>query len=51
MVMRLRMFKNDYGNHYVNMNNPDLRFDWTNHRFAIPGIGGLHSNIRSAIMA
>ena len=42
---------NDYGMHYVNNNNPDVRFDWDNHRFAVPGMGGMHADENSAVMA
>jgi len=42
---------NDHGNHYVNENNPDLRFDWTNHRIAVPGQGGMHANENAAIIS
>jgi hypothetical protein len=35
---------NDYGEHYVNLNNPDLRWDWTCHQFATPGHGDDHAN-------
>jgi len=41
---------NDYGMHYVNNNNPDVRFDWENHRFAVPGMGGMHADENSAVM-
>ena len=35
---------NDFGNHYVNVNNPDVRWDWTCHQFATPGEGDAHAN-------
>lgn len=41
---------NDYGDHYVNTNNPDNRKDWTNHRFAVPGQGGAHANENAAVI-
>lgn len=40
---------NDYGNHYVNNNNPGLRMDWDNQRFAVPGKGGHHANESAAV--
>lgn len=43
-------FTNDYGNHYVNEHNPNVRFDWDNHRMAVPGVGGSHANENSAII-
>ncbi len=43
-------FTNDYGMHYVNNNNPDVRFDWENHRMAVPGQGGEHANENAAVM-
>lgn len=42
---------NDYGMHYVNNNNPDLRFDWTTPAKAIPGVGGHHANEHAAVVA
>lgn len=44
------VFENDYGNHYVNTNNPAVRFDWDNHRIAVPGQGGAHANENAAII-
>ena len=44
-------FVNDYGNHYVNTNNPEVRFDWDNHRMAVPGQGGHHANEKAAVQA
>jgi len=41
---------NDYGEHYVNVNNGGNRKDWTNHRFAQPGQGGAHANENAAVM-
>ena len=35
---------NDFGEHYVNLNNPSLRWDWTCHQFAVPGVGEEHAN-------
>ena len=35
---------NDFGGHYVNANNPALRWDWTCHQFATPGHGDDHAN-------
>ena len=35
---------NDYGDHYVNANNPDVRFDWTCHQMATPGEGDAHAD-------
>jgi Spy/CpxP family protein refolding chaperone len=35
---------NDYGDHYVNANNPDVRWDWACHQFATPGHGDDHAN-------
>lgn len=35
---------NDFGEHYVNTNNPDVRWDWTCHQFAVPGQGDEHAN-------
>ena len=35
---------NDYGDHYVNANNTDVRWDWTCHQFATPGHGDDHAN-------
>ena len=46
-----QVWMNDYGHHYVNMNNPGNRKDWDNHRFAVPGQGGIHANENSAVMA
>jgi len=43
-------WSNDYGQHYVNNNNPDLRMDWTNQRFAVPGQGGANANENAAII-
>lgn len=40
---------NDFGDHYVNTNNPDVRMDWDNHRFAVPGGGGYHASENSAV--
>lgn len=42
---------NDYGNHFVNTNNPDVRMDWDNQRFAVPGQGGAHASENSAVRA
>ncbi len=41
---------NDYGDHYVNQNNPGNRKDWTNHRFAQPGQGGAHASDSAAVI-
>jgi len=41
---------NDYGNHYVNTNNPENRKDWDNHRFAVPGNAWMHANDNAAVM-
>lgn len=41
---------NDFLGHYVNANNPDVRMDWTNQRFAVPGPGGAHANENSAVL-
>lgn len=41
---------NDYGMHYVNNNNPDLRFDWDNHRMATPGNGGQNADENAAVI-
>ena len=35
---------NDVGDHFVNLNNPDVRWDWTCHQFATPGHGDDHAN-------
>ena len=35
---------NDFGEHYVNVNNPDVRWDWTCHQFAVPGQGDENAN-------
>jgi hypothetical protein len=35
---------NDYGEHYVNSNNTEVRWDWTCHQFATPGAGDDHAN-------
>jgi hypothetical protein len=35
---------NDFGEHYVNLNNPDVRWDWTCHQFATPGEGDANAN-------
>lgn len=35
---------NDSGDHYVNSNNPDVRWDWMCHQFATPGQGDEHAN-------
>ena len=45
-----KAWTNDYGNHYVNNNNPDLRMDWTNHRFAVPGQAYSNANENAAVM-
>lgn len=42
---------NDDGQHYVNTNNPDLRMDWDNHRFAIPSKAGHHADENAAVQA
>lgn len=34
----------------VNTNNPDLRFDWPNHRMAVPGQGGAHADDSAAVI-
>ncbi|MGH9226095.1 MAG: hypothetical protein ACRD2W_20450 [Acidimicrobiales bacterium] len=36
--------ENDFGDHYVNLNNPDVRWDWDCHQFAVPGQGDEHAN-------
>ena len=42
---------NDYGNHYVNLNNIDVRWDWTCHQFATPGHGDDNANqVHSAVI-
>jgi hypothetical protein len=41
---------NDFANHYVNNNNPDVRMDWDCHRFAVPGNGGVQANANSAVV-
>jgi len=41
---------NDFANHYVNNNNPDVRMDWDCHRFAVPGNGGVNANPNSAVV-
>ena len=46
-----KAWTNDYGNHYVNDNNPDVRMDWDNHHFAVPGQGGHHANSNAAVKA
>jgi hypothetical protein len=43
-------FYNDYGEHYVNTKNPEVRFDWTNQRMAVPGEGGEHASENSAVI-
>ncbi len=43
-------FTNDYGNHYVNNNNPEVRFDWDNHRIAVPGEAWEYTNSNSAVV-
>ena len=43
-------FENDYGMHYVNVHNPEVRFDWDNHRMAVPGMGGHHADEHAAVM-
>lgn len=35
---------NDYPGHYVNTNNPQVRWDWTCHQFAVPGRGDDNAN-------
>ncbi len=42
---------NDYGNHYANQQNPGVRMDWDNHRFAVPGVGGAHADENAAVIA
>jgi hypothetical protein len=39
------------GHHYVNTNNPDVRMDWDNQRFAVPGPGGAHADENSAVIS
>ncbi|MEO5678577.1 MAG: hypothetical protein ABIS47_02810 [Acidimicrobiales bacterium] len=34
----------DYGDHYFNANNTDVRWDWGCHQFAVPGQGDEHAN-------
>jgi hypothetical protein len=41
---------NDFGEHYVNLNNPDVRWDWTCHQLAVPGQGDDHANQDHAAM-
>ena len=41
---------NDYGQHYVNNNNPEVRMDWANQHFAVPGEGGQHANENAAVI-
>jgi hypothetical protein len=41
---------NDYGQHYVNVNNPNTRMDWDCHQFAVPGVGGAHANGKAAVV-
>lgn len=43
-------FVNDYDDHYVNANNPEVRFDWENHRMAVPGKAYMHANENAAVM-
>lgn len=43
-------FVNDYANHYVNSNNNEVRFDWDNHRMAVPGVAYMHANDNSAVV-
>jgi hypothetical protein len=43
-------FVNDYANHYVNSNNGDVRFDWDNHRMAVPGVAYEHADDNSAVV-
>lgn len=50
LVERGGAWTNDYDMHYVNNNNPDLRFDWDNHRIAVPGNALMHANENSAVM-
>lgn len=45
------VWDNDYGNHYVNTMNPEVRMDWDNQRFAVPGIGGAYAAESAAVMA
>ncbi|MBI2029630.1 hypothetical protein HYT02_04395 [Candidatus Gottesmanbacteria bacterium] len=45
-----KAWTNDYGNHYVNNNNPDVRMDWDCHRKAVPGNGGVNANPNSAVV-
>ena len=41
---------NDFEGHYVNVNNPENRKDWTNHRFAVPGQGGANADENAAVI-
>ena len=41
---------NDYGQHYVNANNPNTRMDWDCHQFAVPGVGGAHASANGAVL-
>ena len=43
-------FTNDYANHYVNEQNPDVRFDWDNQRMAVPGDGGSYADENAAVI-
>ena len=44
-------WENDYGQYYVNTNNPDLRIDWNNQYFAVPGEGGQYADENAAVIA
>ncbi|MDQ3571123.1 MAG: hypothetical protein M3396_11005 [Actinomycetota bacterium] len=41
---------NDFGEHYINANNPEVRWDWTCHQFAVPGQGDENANQDNAAM-
>jgi hypothetical protein len=41
---------NDFGDHYTNQNNPNVRQDWACDQRAVPGVGGAHASANSATL-